>query len=103
MEHCEDMAGLMRAVSTGLRELGVDIIACGVNLIEQKAEQWQVRIYTYWKNSRSKSMQVSLGRINAETPVLVKMWQDGSVVYRPDLDAEDRFGESQWINQSDEY
>ena len=103
MEHCEDMAGLMRAVSTGLRELGVDIIACGVNLIEQKAEQWQVRIYTYWKNSRSKSMQVSLGRINAETPVLVKMWQDGSVVYRPDLDAEDRFGESLWINQSDEY
>ena len=48
-------------------------------------------------------MQVSLGRINAETPVLVKMWQDGSVVYRPDLDAEDHFGESQWINQSDEY
>ena len=99
MRHSEDMTGVMRAVESGLRELGVQFIACGVNIIEQQTDQWRGRFYTFYQHSDDEFISVNLEQENEATPLILKMWQDGQVVYRPDLDAEDLFGEGPRIDE----
>ena len=43
MQHSEDMAGVMQALVSGLRTLGLEFDACGVNIVEPAGDNCQVR------------------------------------------------------------
>ena len=45
MQHSEDMAGVMQALVSGLRTLGLEFDACGVNIVEPAGDNCQVRYY----------------------------------------------------------
>ena len=98
MQHSEDMAGVMQALVSGLRTLGLEFDACGVNIVEPAGDDWQVRYYEAIQSDDGVIDQAGLANESNGLHVVVDIWRDGAVAYRPDLDAEDRYGERPWMD-----
>ncbi|MDP6698022.1 MAG: response regulator [Candidatus Latescibacteria bacterium] len=98
MQHSEDMAGVMQALVSGLRTLGLEFDACGVNIVEPAGDDWQVRYYEAIQSDDGVIDQAGLANESNGLHVVVDIWREGAVAYRSDLDAEDRYGERPWMD-----
>ena len=90
MHRREDAKRLVRLIWTGLRELEIPFLSCGINLIDQKGADVAIRIY------RSDDAPGCLPDDDPGAKVLHDIWQGQQVAYRRDLREEDPWGEAEW-------
>ena len=98
MEHSEDMARVLRALEQALRQLGVDFLACGVNIVEERENGFTTEIYELYRDTGGFIKDYDPDILEAASPLIVRMWKKGQISYRPDLEVEDPFGEKQWMD-----
>jgi signal transduction histidine kinase/ligand-binding sensor domain-containing protein/CheY-like chemotaxis protein len=90
MRDAGDIDKVLSAVVEGLNAMKVPYTFFGVNIIDpQRAEDDEVSIYTmentgHWHR-----------RVVLKSPLLVRFWREGQMVYRPDLQREDPYGEAE--------
>ncbi|HJP33533.1 MAG TPA: histidine kinase dimerization/phosphoacceptor domain -containing protein [Candidatus Latescibacteria bacterium] len=87
MKDPQDMGDLLSEIRSGMVDLGIPLLYCGVNLVEPQTRPPSVVSHSMnpqgqWRRLHSKGSQTVLG-----------FWQEGEVVYRRDLTHNDPYGE----------
>jgi PAS domain S-box-containing protein len=96
MESSHDLESVLEGVRNGLREMEVAFDNCGVNLIDSgsslsRFQGLRITETGVWKRDPlpKKAQEILLG-----------IWQKREVAYRPDLEAEDEYGEVDHIREN---
>ncbi len=87
MRGTDDIDDVMTAVGKNLWDLGVPFLYFGVNVVDTRSENDQVAAYTI-TNEGEWHYHSTLG-----SPLVIKFWREGQVVYRPDIDRDDPYDE----------
>ena len=88
MENSEDIRDVLSALRTGLRELGVPFQDCGINLVHPDGDPPVVSYNSLGSDGEWQSPEDAWGG-----DLISRIWQEGALSYRPDLEAEDPHGE----------
>lgn len=84
----QDMEGVLSEIRTGMIELGIPLLYCGVNIIDTSTDPQSVISHSMnpqgqWRRLQSKGSQTVLG-----------FWRSGEITYRRNLPADDPYGEA---------
>jgi hypothetical protein len=87
MKDPQDMGYLLGEIRTGLLELGIPLLYCGVNIVDTTTKPPSIVAHSMnpqgvWHRLQSKGSETVLG-----------FWQGGDIVYRRDLAGDDPYGE----------
>ena len=96
MRHSNDIEQVLSSIYSGLCELGVSFDACGISLIDAKADPPSVRCCNishqgHWVEETTQPESVA---------ALLEIWKTQSVNYRKDLHGEDAFGEGDHLENA---
>ncbi len=96
MRSTEDVRQVVEAVRQGLRNLGVEFAVCGVNIVRDSEDTFDVQTY----NITADDQWIETG-YNHETDAdtIFSMWREGGVHYRPDLLADEVRDQAESINR----
>ena len=81
------MGTLLNVIRTGMVELDIPLLYCGVNIIDTMSEQPSVISHSMNPQGESRRLQ-SKGSLT-----ILQFWQQGEVVYRRNLSQDDPYGE----------
>jgi two-component sensor histidine kinase len=88
MQDPQDMGALLNEIRTGMLTLGIPLLYCGVNIIDNLATEPSV--LTHSMNPQGESVRLrSRGALT-----ILEFWRQGEVIYRRDLSHDDPYGES---------
>ena len=88
MRDAEDIEGVLQAIRQGLVALGIPFHGCSINIVDDAGPSPKVAFYNMTETESWITTETEAG-----PEVLVQMWRRGQVEYRPDLEAEDKYGE----------
>ncbi|MFT5377741.1 MAG: PAS domain S-box-containing protein, partial [Candidatus Latescibacterota bacterium] len=97
MGSTEDVRQVVEAVHQGLRGVGIDFAACGVNIVEANRDPYEIHAYNIASNDE---WTETIYRDSAEADTMYFMWQKGGVHYRPDLQVEEMHDQAETINRA---
>ena len=86
----EDIETIAEFLRDSLDQLGIAFCDYGINVIDEAAELAVLRIV---HNRRDAGSGWDIRRTRQNSAHIMAMWRAGKVLYRPDLEAEDRAGE----------
>ena len=97
MRQASDIQRVLEATEESLIDRGVDYHGLGLNVVDGSVEPPRV---TFYETTRDHDR----GRWNVQAQtdediVITEAWRRGEINYRPDLDAEDSFGEKRGLAQ----
>ncbi len=92
MGDCGDYDRLLVAIRDGLQALEIPFENCGINVVERKERNAVMRSRTLTRDG---------GWLTSDTAkagdLINVWWRQGEVVYRPDVEEEDRYGELSYM------
>jgi len=94
MKKSEDIDSVLSSFGDALDLLQVSYFGHGINVVEGGGEAREVRCYS--KTQEGKRWSKIIGEDGRDT--IVQIWQAGDVSYRPDLESEDIYGESEVLD-----
>lgn len=94
MKHSNDMDRVMAYVRQGLEQLSVPFHAYGINVITTHGDRTAVTCYTDLGNGDERWSMVETGQ---GTAILEQFWREQKIVYRRNLDKEDRYNEAKLL------
>ena len=89
MESGDDMQSVLAAMWQGLQELGVPLMYCSINLVEDSTDP--KGLVTYSMNPEGEWRQRPATEAGAT--LLLQIWRSRELFYRSDLEREDPYGE----------
>lgn len=94
MQGVEDIEEVVVAIGAGLDQLGIPYQNCGINTLDLSADPPVMR-----SRSATRDGRWLISNTAAAVNTVIRMWRAGQPVYRPDLEAEDPFGERQYLQK----
>ena len=94
MHRSEDMGRVLTAVRDSLRALDIPFNDCGVNLIDQSTDPPSVLFHSMVEDGRWRRAETGV----PGTEIIARIWNQGDIAYRRDLETEDINEESTHID-----
>ncbi|MCC7261335.1 MAG: GAF domain-containing protein [Candidatus Latescibacteria bacterium] len=94
MERAGDIYRVMSVIREQLHQAEVFFDEVAVNVVETPADPRLLRYYTNKGRGADSEWGSRCEQIDTRTDLVFRFWQEGQVVYRPDLRQEDRYGEA---------
>jgi PAS domain S-box-containing protein len=96
MRSTEDVRQVVEAVRQGLRNLGIDFAVCGVNIVRDSEDTYDVQTYNITAADQWIETSYQHGAVKDE---IFLMWREGGVHYRPDLSTDEVRDQAENINR----
>ncbi|MBI2504663.1 MAG: PAS domain S-box protein [Candidatus Latescibacteria bacterium] len=94
MQGVEDIEEVVVAIGAGLDQLSIPYQNCGINVLDLSADPPIMR-----SRSATRDGRWLISDTAAAVNTVIRMWQAGQPTYRPDLEAEDLFGERRYLQR----
>ena len=95
MKGTDGVEGVLKKAGEVLQELDIPFAACGINWVDAESDP-----PTVWFRSLDAANQGLGSQIQADNPgvaLILRFWREQKIVYRPDLEAIDPYGECERI------
>ena len=100
MRSTEDIHAVLQVMRTQLHQLGILYQTLGVNIVDPEIEEVTAKYLAHSSNTKDEKWTLRQEHDPAiRGGVIGDFWRKGEVVYRPDLHAEDRYGERGWADR----
>jgi len=86
----EDFAATFAVILENLQDLQIDFHACGINVLDDLDDPSEIHM----RDKPDRMLTWKIGPEKPWTQVIVDIWKNQEIAYRPDLSREDPFGEN---------
>jgi signal transduction histidine kinase len=91
MRRVEDIAQVLVPIGAILSARGISFLAYAINLVSTAGERASVQVFIH--DPEGKQFLAELELDKAESRIILEAWRTGQVLYRPDLERENPYGE----------